>query len=140
MRQASTALVAAPLLLLLAGCGTTAPGFDEEACLPGRLTIHDDSVTAGGSVLVRAEGVECQIQFTDDQEYRLVVARAWEPDEYYVDLEVPVADDGSFEIAFELPPDMPSGEAHVAVVDGFRVVCDADASCAAVSTPITVLS
>lgn len=125
--------------LALTGCATTAPGF-AEACYPGKISIHDDSVAPGTGVLVRAEGVDCELRFTDDQEYRLVVSRPWEPDEYYVDLSVPVADDGSFEAVLQLPPDMPSGEAQVIVVDGYEATCGDGASCAAVSAPFTVLS
>jgi hypothetical protein len=132
------ALIAAPALLLLTGCGATPVAGD--SCFPGRLSIADDSLTPGSVLHVMGEGADCRIEFTDEQEYRLVVIRPWEPDEYYVDMTVPVADDGSFTVTLELPPDMPSGEAYVRVTDGYRFECDDTGSCVDVGATFSVLS
>lgn len=126
-RSWASAALLAIVLASISGCSQSQDGAGE--CMPGRLSTDKDSVVAGGSITVTSAAVDCDIFFTNDGWYTLGLGVEGGGER---ELRVRAAPDGAFTTTIEIPEDMPSGGAYVAIRSGYEVECSDTGSCAMV--------
>ena len=125
---AIAALLAA---ILLSGCADTSGGVH---CVPASLSLTPSTARAGATVTLSADGVDCKAG--SGRHYQVSIN--------HLDVRRPVgevtpASNGSFDLAFAIPGDLPAGTYDVAVSGSTLDDCvDPDASCAAYSIVLIV--
>lgn len=112
------------------------PGSNK--CAPAPLTATPASVSTGANLSISSPAAPCDLALADDATYEVRLISENDESQRTDVVVVPVASDGSFTAAVEVPAGFPIGNAQVLVTGSPLDSCDADASCAAYLTRVQV--
>lgn len=130
--------VAASIAMLTA-TNLTACAPASGRCLPAPLEASPTGVRPGESLTVTSEAAECDLGYRDGAAYSIVVISS--SGEKSEEVDVPVAEDGSFSTEVVVPESFPAGQASVVVSGSSYDDCGDDSgSCAAYIVEVTVES
>ncbi|AQY00241.1 hypothetical protein B2G67_01135 [Microbacterium foliorum] len=130
--------VAASIAMLTA-TNLTACAPASGRCLPAPLEASPTGVRPGESLTVTSEVAECDLGYGDGAAYSIVVISS--SGEKSEEVDVPVAEDGSFSTEVVVPESFPAGQASVVVSGSSYDDCGDDSgSCAAYIVEVTVES
>lgn len=130
LTAASLALAVAALSLTLTGCSGAS-----SRCFPEPLKATQTSTSAGGSVTVSSAAASCDLGYSADHTYSLILANKGVISKAVRAL---VGKDGSFSAELMVPADFPQGETYVLVKGSTYDNCKDTGSCVGYAVSITV--